>query len=170
MTPEGRSRGTRLGRDLLVALLLTAAVIAATELWIGRSEAEVALSKETRAALYNALVSSGASLLGFAITGASIFLSVGLTARFNFLRDAGLFKDGGQILFEAIACLGGGTLVALACLVADVGQQPKMVAVYLMLAVVVICSVRVYRCVRFMQQVIRLASLPTASSPTSPSA
>lgn len=141
--------------ELCAVLLVTAGMVAWAECLQGTVEIDKVLSGN-RSALYGTLASIFGSLLGFAITAASIVLGFSSSARLRVVRESKHFPTLWKVFSATIRALGLATIVSLVGLLADRDEVPVYFISYLLMFSFLLSCVRIARTVWVLENIIAL--------------
>lgn len=148
-----------LGVELAAALLGTILFASWSEYWGGAAVIDNVLSGN-RGALYGTLASIFGSLLGFAITAASIILGFSSSPRLRLIRDSAHYPTLWKVFSATIKVLGLGTIVSLAGLILDRDSAPTHWIAYLVVFVFLLGCVRIARTIWILENIIGLLTRP----------
>lgn len=154
-----------LGIELAVASLFTVALLAYGYLLDGNCLVGQLIGGN-RSTVYGTFASIFASLFGFTL--AAIAFVIGLSnreARFSDLRTSERYDTLWKAYMSAIWWLGFATIVSLIGLVADRGESPLFLLVYLMCFTVILVSLRMVNCVLLLGLILEVATEPSKERP-----
>lgn len=135
------------------------AVYAAFDLIDGGPSLIGRIPSGTREAFFVSLAATTGALLGFAITGLTILLSLGGGQRMKWLMSKKFFRDEARFLFmSTIAALGIATAAFLLLIVVATDKDSFWCPWgYLAIAMLGLVAERVYRLVRFFNRLMAIA-------------
>jgi hypothetical protein len=110
-----------------------------------------------RQSLYATTAQIAGSLVGFAIATVAIVINLSNVPRLRLLRETEPFEQIPRVFFEAARFLSHLTVWALAALVLDRDREPRFWVAYICHWLAVICAVRVFRCIYFLEKMINIA-------------
>lgn len=148
--------------ELGAVVVGTLVLIAWAECFQGMLEIDRVLSGN-RSALYGTLASIFGSLLGFAITAASIVLGFSSSVRLRVVRESRHFPTLWKVFGAAIRALGLATVVSLVGLVVDRDEAPVYFIIYLLVFSFLLSCVRIARTVWVLENIIALMTGPVRS-------
>lgn len=148
--------------ELVIAVLASAGLIFGTEYFWGRDVIETFL-EGSRQAVYGTIATLCGSLLGFILAGVSIILVFGRMERFKILKQSGHLRTVFIVYFQGIQWMAITTVFAVVALLWDTDESPAMIATYGLVTLVLISSLRLYRCVWVLKEITMVASLPSES-------
>jgi hypothetical protein len=144
-----------MGAEFTVALAGAAAVAAWSEYGGGAAVIDGIL-RGNRGALYGTLASIFGSLLGFAITAASIVLGFSSSPRLRLIRDSAHYPTLWKVFSGTIKVLGIGTIASLVGLILDRDSAPVVWVTYLVVFVFLLVCLRIARTIWVLEKIIGL--------------
>jgi len=145
--------------ELGVATLLAIAFAVWASKFGGAAMVDEAL-RGNRGLLYGTLASISGSLLGFAITAASIVLGFSSSPRLRIIRESSNFPALWSVFFATIRALALATLVSLIALILDHDGAPNHLVLYLVAFVFLLACLRIARTVWVLENIISLLAQP----------
>lgn len=143
--------------DPIVALVGGVAFYLLVDRVLGHQALQDAL-KMNRPSLYSTLTQVGASLLGFILTAVPILILFGERTSMARLRAYGRFSPLYQAYFQAMLALACLTLAGFVAILADTDVAPRSLVTFAMVSLVLLCVLRVFRCVKILQALIAIES------------
>jgi len=142
--------------ELVLAVVLTAALVA----WSERGGAQVldTVLPQDRGAFYGAIAAVFGSLLGFAITAASVVVALSGSDGLRPVRESPYYRDLWDVFVSAMQVLGIATVVSLGALLLDRGPALNYLVLYAVAFVTLLSTLRVARCIWVMENIIRIVA------------
>lgn len=144
-----------LGVELGASVVVTGAIVAGS--LFGRVHLLCYIAGN-RAAIYTSLTAVFGTLLGFVVTGVSVILALTDSPRFKLLRTSPYYKTLFDIYVNAAKFLALATIAAFAGVVLDREASPLPVISYLTLWLVIISSLRLFRCIWVLERLVTVAT------------
>ena len=137
-------------------VLVTCAVLFTEFVW-GRDQLRELLDGR-RELWYSTVSSIAGSLLGFVITGLSVLFALTQSDQYTLLRRSPYYRQIYTIYLNTVLFLGMVTLIGLAGLFAERGQQALAWIPYLLGWTMVVSIFRVWRCTWVLWRIIQIGS------------
>ena len=138
--------------------LLAVAGYALLDCLLGGDSLLASLDKGVRQALFISAAATTGALLGFAITGVTILMSVGRGPRMVWLTGEEMFRHGVQFVFHtAIVGLSISTLMFLVLIAVGSGDDFPLVWGLVAAAISALAIDRLWRLVTFLNKLMRIA-------------
>lgn len=158
-TKLGAFYGRRfLGIELLLCLITTSVFA----LFVERQDSFPAIARVldgSRNNIYNALASVLGSLLGFTIAAVAIVIGYAQSPQLELLRESGVDRTLWRVFTSSIRALAFATAFALTALVIDTSDTaPSRFALYGMMCLILIATVRIGRVIWLFETVIKIVS------------
>ena len=141
--------------EMAAAFIATVAFVGWAECLNGMVEIDRVLA-DNRGALYGTLASIFGSLLGFAITSASIVLGFSSSERLAIVRESKHYPTLWKVFGATIRALGLATIIALVGLVFDRDTAPSRLVSYFLVFSFLLSCLRVARTVWILENIIGL--------------
>ena len=146
--------------DAFVALLLAAGLT----LWIAGADTSHqqidGLLDSNRSNIYRAVATIAGTMIGFAITVASIITTTTSSERFRLLRRSPHYHQLWKTYIQTIKCFGLVAILALAALVADRDSSPMPWILVPLMFFCLLSAFRFARCVWILELIIQVVSSP----------
>lgn len=110
-----------------------------------------------RQAIYSAVISTAASMLGFVLATVSIIVGYIQMPRFKKLRDSDHHDTLYEVYFSAVYALALLTVFGFVGLFVDQDANPRRYVTYCVFFLSFLCTVRIIRCVQVLKRVTKLA-------------
>src|SRR5438309_6699118 len=144
-----------LAAEFMVALLTTVGFA----LWVAYLGGEGTIRpylEGKRTTLYATAASIFGALLGFAITGQSILISVSSNERLKIVVESAQYETLWRVFTQAVRWLGIATLFAVVALVVDRDKEPSAWALVVVVGSSLLATIRLVRLICALERLIQL--------------